>query len=104
MKNINNPELQEIADIAAQFVKPREGQHGAAQRAAVGIGAGIVGGPTAAITGAALGRVANSAMNSNRLKQLMLGQKAAPSKFSELLSDPEVLKILSRTAPVAATQ
>jgi hypothetical protein len=33
MKNIRNPQMQELADIAAQFVKPREGQHGAAQRA-----------------------------------------------------------------------
>ena len=46
LKNINNPQLQDIADIAAQFVKPREGAHGAAQRVSLGSLAGMVGAGT----------------------------------------------------------
>lgn len=65
MRNINNPQMQEIANIAAQFVKPREGQHGAMQRgfAALGVG-GSLGLPALAGVAAA-GRVTNSALNSN---------------------------------------
>lgn len=76
MKNINNAELQELADIAAQFVKTREGPHGAAQRVFLG-GAGTVG---AAATGSlpllgagvAAGRLTNTALNSNTLKSLLM--------------------------------
>lgn len=77
LKNINNKPLQEIADIAAQFIKPREGQHGAAQRggAALGIG-GFAGLPVLAGTVAG-GRAANTVLNSNTLRSLAMGQPMA---------------------------
>lgn len=31
-KNIKNPELQDLADISAQFLRTRESPHGAMQR------------------------------------------------------------------------
>lgn len=72
MRNINNPELQELADIAAQFVKPREGAHGAAQRAFAGAGALTLAGPQGLLAGAALGRLGNSVLNSNAARQAVL--------------------------------
>lgn len=85
MKNIGNKPLQEIADIAAQFVKPREGQHGAAQRvfgaggaslAALAAGLGLPLGIPAAIGAAGvmgIGRVANSALNSGAARRTLMG-------------------------------
>jgi len=93
--NINNKPLQELADIAAQFVKPREGQHGAAQRALIGVGAGVVGGPASLAGGVAVGRGMNSLLNSNALRNQMLGGP------SNALMDP-ALQGLYRTAPLIA--
>jgi hypothetical protein len=72
MKNINNPDLQELADIAAQFIKAREGQHGSMQRAAAALGVGGSLGLPALAGVSAGGRAANSALNSNALRDLML--------------------------------
>lgn len=77
LKNINNQPLQEIADIAAQFVKPREGMHGAAQRAGVGAGLATLGGIPALAGGMAAGRAANAALNSNALRNALLNQGAS---------------------------
>lgn len=96
MKNINNAELQELADIAAQFVKPREGQHGAAQRAFAGLAAAGLAGVPAAVTAAATGRATNAALNSQGLKDLLL--KGAPA------GEPDTVNLLTRgvyrTAPL----
>ena len=85
MRNINNQPLQELADIAAQFVKSREGQHGMAQRAVIGgltFGAGGMGG---LLGGATAGRAANSALNSQAVKGLLLN-----GQTPGLLSDPAI--------------
>lgn len=76
MKKLNNPDLQELADISAQFLKSREGQHGAAQRALAGLGLGSLGGlPTlgASVVG---GRMANSALNSTIVRNGLLGRSS----------------------------
>lgn len=104
MKNINNEPLQELADIAAQFVKPREGQHGAAQRAAAGIVGTSVAGPAAMALGAGVGRIANSALNSNRLKSLMTGQTIDEGKLSKLLGSDAAQKLILRSAPASSSQ
>jgi hypothetical protein len=105
MKDIGNPELQELADIAAQFVKPREGQHGAAQRVFGAGGAGVTAGLAAlgipgaaamATGGAAVmggGRLANKALNSNSLRNMLLNTPAA---------EPEALNLLANGAYRAA--
>lgn len=99
MKNINNPEMQDIADIAAQFVKPREGAHGAAQRAAAGgITFGLAGAPALA-AGAVSGRLANNALNSNVAKRFVLNQSPQANRLSDLL-----LQGGYRTAPVLSAQ
>jgi len=100
LKNINSPELQEVADIAAQFLKPREGQHGAAQRAATAvIGAGM-GGIPAVASGAVLGRGTNMLLNSNALRNSMLGQ-TNPALGNALENIP---RIAQRVAPVLSAQ
>jgi hypothetical protein len=99
MKKIGNDQMQELADIAAQFVKPREGAHGAAQRvslgAMTGVLGGVLGGPAGAATGAGLlmggGRAANSLLNSQMAKNFVLGGGG-------LLGEPEALGLLSRGA------
>jgi hypothetical protein len=98
MKNIRNNALQELADISAQFVKPREGQHGAAQRAvAGGIGA-YVGGVPLLAAGAVLGRGANMALNSRPVRNALLTDSAG-----RMLGEPETINLLTqgiyRTAP-----
>jgi len=88
MKNINNAELQELADISAQFLKSREGAHGAAQR--VGAGALTLGlaGPAGLAAGMATGRGANMLLNSgavkNRLMSSGANRLAAPGELSQL--------------------
>lgn len=82
---LKNPasDLQEVADIAAQFGKAREGLHGAAQRVFMLGGAGLLGGasavgqlaPVAATFGA--GRLANSVLNSQLLANALLKAQGA---------------------------
>jgi len=99
MKNINNPEMQDLADIAAQFVKPREGAHGAAQRAAAGgITFGLAGAPALAV-GAVSGRVANNALNSQAARRFVLNQSAQANRLAELLMQNGY-----RAAPVLSAQ
>lgn len=95
MKNINNPELQDLADIAAQFLKPREGQHGAAQRAVVGTLAASVGGIPALAASAVGGRVANKTLNSKIAKDIALGKLKSPKINNNLIST-------ARSVPIAA--
>lgn len=104
MRNINNPQLQEIADIAAQFVKPREGQHGAAQRAFAGIGATALGGPAAAAVGVGAGRATNSVLNSDTLKSLMLGQPLQQGPLGKALSNDQLRQLMYKSAPVISSQ
>lgn len=101
MKNINNPELQELADISAQFLKSREGAHGAAQRAFTGAGAAVLGASTGTLpalaAGVATGRGANMLLNSGVVKnRLMYGPTG------KLIGDPEAAQLLYRSAPVLA--
>jgi hypothetical protein len=87
MKNINNKDMQELADIAAQFVKQREGQHGAMQRVVLGTGGGLaalagggmLGGGVGIAGAAAAGRGANALLNSKMLKQVLLEQSGQPT-------------------------
>lgn len=92
MKNIRNPQMQELADIAAQFVKPREGQHGAAQRALVGAAGFSVGGAPGLLGGMTIGRGTNMALNSKAARGLLLGPTGST------LGEPETLGLLTRGA------
>lgn len=104
LPNINNQPLQELADIAAQFVKSRESQHGGAQRALVGLAGATVGGVPGLAAGATAGRIANSALNSNTIKSLMLGEKLPKNKLAQLLESPEAQQMLLRSAPAISAQ
>lgn len=103
LKNIGNDQLQEIADIAAQFVKPREGMHGAAQRAATAVVGGVLAGPAAMATGAGVGRAANMTLNSNALRNAMLGQQGPRNKLMELLANEQAQQLGYRVTPLLAT-
>jgi hypothetical protein len=101
MKNIGNKDLQELADISAQFLKGREGQHGAMQRAGLGLGAATIGGPAALVGGMAAGRAGNMALNSNMLKSLALGQpNGARNRLLDLVTSPGAQQLGYRAAPV----
>lgn len=101
MRGIGNDDLQELADIAGQFLKSREGPHGAAQRVVLGglgaVGAGIGAAPYVGATMAA-GRVANSALQGDALRRMVLGQ---PSAATPLL-DEGSQQALYRLAPLMA--
>jgi hypothetical protein len=85
-----NPQLDELADISATFLKTRESPHGAAQRVIMGTlaapAAYATGMVPALVGGMALGRTANTALNSNMLKGLMTGT----GKQGLILADPMV--------------
>lgn len=98
MKNIGNPDLQELADISAQFLKAREGQHGAAQRVGIGGLMTILGGPAGLAAGVAAGRATNSALNSKTARNLLLEQVQGAT------ADPELMQLLYRSAPVLGNQ
>lgn len=101
MKNIGNKDLQELADISAQFLKGREGMHGAAQRVGLGSAAAVLGGPTAFAAGVGGGRAANSALNSNILKSLALGQpNGTRNRLLDLVTNPGTQQLGYRVAPV----
>lgn len=104
MKNIGNPDLQDLADISAQFLKTRESPHGAMQRIMLGglgaAGAGTGGVGPALLLGGALtaGRGANAALNSDALRNMLL---KAPSQGPGLLSigAQKANKVLPLLAP-----
>lgn len=103
MKNIRSPDLQELADISAQFLKSRESPHGALQRLVIG-GTGVgVGTSLGALPLAgglmALGRGANTMLNSEAAKRAVLGQPILQSQIANggLLG-------LSRVAPLLGGQ
>lgn len=100
MKNIRNSQLQELADIAAQFLKPRESQHSAMQRVLIGGVAGATS-PQALLAGALMGRGANMALNSNTARNMMLGQSSNTALANALRN---VLPVSSKIAPVIAAQ
>jgi hypothetical protein len=111
MKDIHNPQMQELADIAAQFVKSREGQHGSAQRVFGAGGAGVtaglaalgIPGAAAALTGAGAviggGRLANKALNSNALMRVLTNAPAAEPEGLNLITQG-----LYRGAPLLPSQ
>ena len=97
MRNIGNGDLQELADIAAQFLKSREGNHGAAQRAVVGGVTAMASGPVGLAAGAAAGRGVNSILSSKTAKKLVLDPAYAGLPM-------EVRLMLARSAPVIGSQ
>jgi hypothetical protein len=106
MKNINNAELQELADISAQFLKSREGAHGAAQRTILGTGALVTGGATGTLpaigAGMAVGRGANMLLNSGAARNALLGQPQSNSLL-RFAGEPDLAQMFYRAAPVAGT-
>jgi hypothetical protein len=106
MKNINNADLQELADVAAQFLKTRENPHGAMQRVAMaGLGgaAGLAGGlPGWLVAGGMVGagRAANTALNSNLARDLIL-YGSSPAVENTLST---MLPLTSKAAPVLSAQ
>lgn len=112
MKNIRNPDLQELADIAARFLKPREGEHGAAQRAFAALGAGALGTgaaymgslamPASIAGGAALGRALNMGLNNGVVKNAVLGQGVVSPALINALR--QSMPIASRAAPLISAQ
>lgn len=99
MKSIGNPEVQELADIAGQFLKSRESPHGAAQRVVLGgvasVAAGLGAAPYVA-AGVGAGRATNAFLKSPRIANAMLG---APNAPLNLLSKP-VAELGYQAAPV----
>jgi len=94
MKNINNDSLQELADIASQFVKPREGQHGAMQRALVGGASALHGGPAGLAALAAGGRGINATLNSDAARSFVQNVPSAST-----LGNRRLEALLSRSLP-----
>lgn len=105
LKHINNPDLQELADISAQFLRTRESPHGAMQRLMIGGAAGAAGGvsalPVMAATAGA-GRAANALLNSTAARNAVLGVQSQPNAVQRLLMNPEVSQFGYRAAPVLA--
>lgn len=97
MRNINNQPLQELADIAAQFVRARENPHGAMQRAVAALTVGTMGGPMGLAATATGGRGLNALLNSNVAREAMLTGRPNALKA---LSDPGLYSLAYRAAPL----
>jgi predicted butyrate kinase (DUF1464 family) len=73
IKSSHNPEINDLKDIAHQFMRTRESPHGAAQRVTLGgLGSALVGyggGIPAIAGGIAAGNLTNKALNSNMLRR-----------------------------------
>lgn len=97
MKDIRSGDLQDVADVAAQFVKGRESPHGAMQRivlGAVGSAASPLGLAPYVAGGMAAGRMGNMAFNSDFLKSALTDPNklaAALGRRAELRAIPSVL-------------
>ncbi|NUZ06738.1 hypothetical protein [Piscinibacter koreensis] len=110
MKNIGNADMQELADIAAQFLKPRESNHGAMQRVSAGglatMLGGFGGGPLGAVAAlggtAAVGRGTNALLDSQLLRNALFRAPGQTNGIEELnrLVGPG----LYRTLPVAGSR
>ncbi|MFA5875256.1 MAG: phage tail tip lysozyme [Candidatus Margulisiibacteriota bacterium] len=101
LANIKDPkskQLQDLADIAAQFVKARETPHGAMQRATAGAVGFMAGGAPGLAAGMALGRGANAALNSKALREKILSE-GGTNKLSR-----KYLESAAKAIPVIATQ
>lgn len=102
IRNVRDPKLRDIVDIAAQFGRTRESPHGAAQRVVLGALA-----PVAAATGQiplyaagiATGRAANTALNSQALKNAMLGISQRPGMLSNALANPATRAAIIQSSP-----
>lgn len=105
MKGIGNKDLQELADIAGQFLKTRENAHGAAQRVVLGgVGATAAGmGAAPYVAGAmATGRGANALLKSQAMKNAVLGKPSAPNALQQLLENEDAALMAYRVAPAVA--
>jgi hypothetical protein len=89
--------LQELADIASQFVKARGSEHGAAQRGFAGLGIGGFAGAPALAGTVVGGRALNSLLGSNAARQHVLGA-------NPMLGDDAMrrLTMLGKAAPAIA--
>jgi hypothetical protein len=89
-----NAEVNDLSQIAATFAKGRESPHGAMQRLTIGggvtaLGGGLLGGVAAPVAmGLTGGRLANTALNSDVLKRLILSQPNGKERLAELLANP----------------
>lgn len=108
MKNINNPQLQDLADIAAQFLKTRESPHGAAQRVGLGLlggglatGGAMTGTLPLVVGGMAGGRAMNTVLNSNALKSAALNKGQLSKQMLDVLANPwlRTLPVVTSTNP-----
>jgi hypothetical protein len=109
MKNVQSKELKDLADIAAQFVKEKEGQHGAAQRAATAAVVAATTNPATLALMSAGGRAANMTLNSKAIRNRMIGNvaKKAPKArdFSRLKKTGKGAASLAlRSAPALIQQ
>ncbi len=105
LKHINNPELQELADIAAQFLRSRESAHGAMQRLVIGgVGTAAAGGagalPLIPIVGAGV-RATNMLLNSNAARNAVMGVKGPPNALMQALENSELTRLGYLGAPSA---
>lgn len=89
LKNVRSKELQELADIAAQFLKTRESPHGAMQRVTLGtglgVGTGAMFGLPALAGGVAAGRGANALLNSNAARNFVMSAPNPTGNTNALL-------------------
>jgi hypothetical protein len=94
MKGLNNPDLQELADIASQFVKNRESQHSAAQRGFAGLGISGVAGPAALAGSVAGGRAINSLISSDAARNYVLKGPASADSLTQLTGAAKALPVI----------
>jgi hypothetical protein len=102
IRNARDPQLRDVVDIAAQFGRTRESPHGAAQRVVLGALA-----PVAAATGQipvylsgmAAGRAANTALNSQIVRNAMLQNPQQANKLLQALQSQTGRAAIIQSSP-----
>lgn len=104
LRDVRDPELRDLVDISAQFLKPRESSHSASQRAFATMGAagaGAFGGAGALFGGIAAGRGVNKLLDSAMVRNAIMAQPGQSAITNSLM---RLLPATSRAVPVISAQ
>ena len=102
LRNVRDPQLRDVVDIAAQFGRTRESPHGAAQRVVMGALAPVAAATGQAplyLTGMAAGRAANTALNSQTIRNAMLQNPQQANRLVQALQSPLGRSAIIQSAP-----
>lgn len=104
-RDLRSPELSQLADISAQFLRPRVGDSGSAQRHIYGaglFGAGTIADPVSTGLGVTLGRMLNSRLSNQAVVDNIIRKSIDPAVLNaggSLAANPVPQSLMNRLSP-----